>query len=232
MSDNGPIPEAELAERICASIRKELDAGKGEPLGEGYQATVRLVESSFGRFVVKCPHSERVLGSLAKASIVREHEIYRRLAGIEGIPRCYGLIDDEYLVLEYIDGRSYRDLQYELVDRESYFAALLETLRAMHAAGVAHGDLKRKDNLLVGPGERPYLIDFGVACVRKQRAGPVNRVWFDWVRQIDYNAWLKLKYMRQLENMTPEDRALHKPLFIERIARWLRLNWQRLTARE
>lgn len=211
-----------LAENIRDWVRKEFDERTGEELGEGYQATVRLVRTPHGQFVIKCPHDEKLLGRFARASIVREHAVYERLAGIGGIPRCYGLVAGRYLVLEHIEGKSYRDLQYDLADRERYFEALLETLKAMHAAGVAHGDLKRKDNLLVGPGESPYIIDFGIACIRKEQGGFANRVWFDWFKQIDYNAWLKLKYMRALENMSPADRKLYRPLVIERVARWLR----------
>jgi len=211
-----------LARNVRDWVHNEFDERMGEALGEGYQATVRLVRTPHGQFVIKCPHAERLLGRFARASIVREHAVYERLAGIDGIPRCYGLVDGQYLILEHIEGKSYRDLQYEIADRDRYFESLLQTLRGMHAAGVAHGDLKRKDNLLVGPGERPYIIDFGIACMRKDKPGFANRIWFDWIKQIDYNAWLKLKYRRALENMSSADRKLYRPLVIERVARWLR----------
>ena len=48
----------------------------------------------------------------------------------------------------------------------------------MHAAGVAHGDLKRKDNIIVGPGERPYLdrLRHRRAAQRDERAVESLRV--------------------------------------------------------
>ena len=89
----------------------------------------------------------------------------------------------------------------------------------MHAVGVAHGDLKRKHNVIVGAGEQPYLIDFGIACLRD---GLFGRLVFTTFRQMDLNAWLKLKYGRRLEDIVEpeavsvEDAALYRPLLIER----------------
>ena len=127
---------------------------------------------------------------LSLASIRREADVYRRLKGIPGIPRCYGCLDDRYLVLEHIQGDTLDALDVGLTNRETFYARLLETLRTMHDAGVAHGDLKRKRNILVGPGEQPFVIDFGIAVVADDQRGFL----FDLVRQVDRNAWIKHKY--------------------------------------
>ena len=76
------------------------------------------------------------------------------------------MIDDSYLVLEYVPGPSLREHEPSFAIVSGFFGLLLETVRAMHAAGIAHGDLKRKDNIIVGAGERPYMIDFGIATLR------------------------------------------------------------------
>lgn len=102
----------------------------------------------------------------------------------------------------------------------------------MHSVGVAHGDLKRKENTLVGPGETPYLIDFGVACVRSRRGRGFNRLRFEQTRQMDLNAFIKLKYGAFLDRMTPDDAALYRPLRIERLARRGRGPWKALTLRQ
>jgi serine/threonine protein kinase len=101
----------------------------------------------------------------------------------------------------------------------------------MHAAGVAHGDLKRKENTLVGPDESPFIIDFGVACLLEPDASGAGRLRFELTRQMDLNAYIKLKYGARTDQMTPEDAALHKPLLIERLARAARAPWQFLTLR-
>ena len=114
---------------------------------------------------------------------------------------------------------------------------LLATIEAMHGAGVAHGDLKRKDNIIVGSGERPYLIDFGIAVRRSASNGVFNRLVFARLQQMDLNAWVKLKYGRRIDPETErdvlsaEDAAIYRPLLIERLARALRVPWQTITLR-
>jgi serine/threonine protein kinase len=101
----------------------------------------------------------------------------------------------------------------------------------MHAAGVAHGDLKRKDNMLVAAGERPFVIDFGIAwCVDSDSPRWRRRI-FDLVRQMDYNAWIKLKYRRGTEDVSAKDAERYRPLLLERVARGIRIPWQKVTLR-
>ena len=204
-------------------------------LGSGYQATVRLYSTPAGEVVVKTAHGSGPLGPLYRHLLRREHAVYEQLAGVPGVPRTYGLIDGEHLALEYIQGPSLRVHEHGLADRPAFFAALLETLRAMHAAGVAHADLKRKANIIVGPGERPWLIDFGIAA--RRGATRFGRAWFEHAVQGDYNAWIKLKYGRRIglaeapDVLSAEDAKLYRPLWTERAARAIRVPWQTITLR-
>jgi len=222
-----PSPE-QLAEALAAAPGREL--------GRGYQARTRLVTTPFGDVVVKTPHGG-VLAGLWRYLLRREHSVYARLGGIAGIPRAYGLVGDQALALQYIAGPSLREQDSLLTDRERFFARLLDTVKAMHAAGVAHGDLKRKHNVIVAAGEQPYLIDFGIAWRRSARDGLWNRWVFATFRQMDLNAWLKLKYGRRIDPtaepgvLSPADAALYRPLLIERLARAVRVPWQIVTLR-
>jgi serine/threonine protein kinase len=226
VTGTAPSPE-QLQAALAASPAREL--------GHGYQATTRLVTTPFGEIVVKASHGG-VLAGLWRYFLRRERAVYAQLGGIGGIPHAYGLVDDAALALEYIAGPSLREQDSRLQDRERFFARLLETVQAMHAAGVAHGDLKRKHNVIVGAGEQPYLIDFGIACRRGERDGLWNRWVFATFRQMDLNAWLKLKYGRridpaELDALSPADAALYRPLLIERLARAVRVPWQKITLR-
>lgn len=212
-------------------LRNEIDASPGKLLGQGYQAAVHVHQSPVGAIVIKQAHETALHGLLTRRSLRHEHAVYERLEGIAGIPRCYGLIDGRYLALEYIDGCSFRHYDLAPERRDGFFDRLLETLRSMHRAGVAHGDLKRKDNLLVGPDERPYVIDFGIACLRAETAPFWNRWLFELLRQTDYNAWIKLKYGRDARELATEDAPLYRPLWIERVARGVRIPWQKVTLR-
>lgn len=203
----------------------------GVPLGRGYQATTVMYESPYGNFVVKQACGVWPWRAFGEASIRREYKIYSIIDGVAGIPRCLGLIGGRTLVLEHIDGTTFRRGESQLEDWDGFFIKLLDTLRNIHARGVAHGDLKRKDNLLIGPGERPYVVDFGVASIEKRATVPWSNAIYRWMYQYDYNAWVKLKYRRELDNLPPEDAALYKPTATERLARAIRKPWQKLTLR-
>lgn len=170
-----------------------------------------------------------MLGRIGRVAIRREHAVYERLAGIPGIPESFGLAGGEHLVLEHIAGESLRARELSLGDRGRFYARLLGTVLAMHAAGVTHRDLKRKDNVIVGPDEIPYLIDFGIARIGGR--GWAGARLFEIGRQMDLNAWIKLKHGRSARELPPEDAALYHPLWIERIARWIRIPWQKITLR-
>ena len=219
-----------LGRDVAIWLRGAVKASSGRRLGSGYQATVHLYTTPAGNLVVKKAHTSKHLGFLWRYMLRREDRVYALLRGIPGVPRSFGMLDDELLVLEHISGPSLRAHETSLHDRERFFDELLKTLQAMHAAGVVHGDLKRKDNIIVGPGERPYLIDFGVAWLRS-RSALLNRLWFEPGKQMDYNAWIKLKYQRRTDAISPADAPLYRPLIIERIARGIRIPWQKLTMR-
>lgn len=193
----------------------------------GYQASIRICQGPEGRFAVKEPSGWGLRKRLSLSSIRREADVYRQLKGIPGIPRCYGCLDDRYLVLEHIQGDTLDALDGGLTNRETFYARLLETLRMMHDAGVAHGDLKRKRNILVGPGEQPFVIDFGIAVVANDRRGLL----FDLARQVDRNAWVKHKYRGGTEHISTEDSAIYKPMRSERMMRLLRPVWRAATLR-
>jgi hypothetical protein len=64
-----------------------------------------------------------------------------------------------------------------------------------------------------------------------------NRMVFAPLVQMDLNAWVKLKYGRRLdpeadaELLSTTDAALYRELWIERVARAIRVPWQTLTLR-
>ena len=156
----------------------------------------------------------------------REYLIYERLAGISGIPRCFGYFMGRYLVLENVDAQTLRD--GTISDRDGYFVEMLAIIEAIHERGIAHGDLKRKENVLVTRDSRPCLIDFGVSVFRKPGFHPFNHFRHDFSHQHDFNAWVKHKYNRNYQEISPEDAKYYRPLLIELIARRIKRAWTTL----
>lgn len=208
----------------------EARSRAGDPAhAKGYQGAVYLYESDGRRLVVKAAAGGAVAGWLRRWMLRREYEAYRRLDGFAGSPRCYGLIDGRYLVLERIDGVSLRGGKIE--DRRTYFDTLLAYIEELHRRGVAHADLKRRDNLLVIGGRLPCLVDFGAAIVRKPGFAPLNHWLYELARRFDFNAWAKLKYQGRMEEVSPEDRAYYRRTVVEIVARAIKRPWVRFKRR-
>jgi predicted Ser/Thr protein kinase len=219
----------------------------GELLSTGNQGVVYKIQPDSALLddpgVDSCAHDEKflvvkqVMGSplsrkLRRLMLRREYDIYRSLEGITGIPRCFGLTTNNQLLLEYIDGRPLRLSQNELRDRDLFFSALRDLIFAMHRAGVAHMDLKRKENILVTSDGLPALIDFGSAVKLKQEAGALNRRIFELACRIDFNAWVKHKYLGRYGDISLEDEQFFRPTLVERLARIVRRIWRKLTGRQ
>lgn len=211
-----------------------------ELVSSGYQGIVYKVRAKSLQLEGAAPASHYLIvkeamgfapvRKLRQMMIRREYRVYRRLDGIRGIPRCYGLKDGKRLLLEFVDGRSLRESYRELPNWDAYFAALLDIILAAHRVGVAHADLKRKDNILVTNDGLPCLVDFGTAVVRKG-SGVLNRWMFRQACQIDLNAWIKQKYQGLYEEISVEDAQYFRPTLIERWSRFVREIWYKITGR-
>ena len=198
--------------------------------GRGYQGSIYTGCVGDQKILVKSATGTGIRMWLNRWMLRREHDIYRRLAGISGIPRCYGLFLGHHLALEYLDARTIR--QASISDRDSFFVEMLAIIESIHERGVAHGDLKRKDNILVTRDSRPYLVDFGVSVFRKPGFHPLNRFRHGFSHQHDYNAWLKHKYNRNYDDMSPEDARYFRSLWIERASRRIKRAWNKIAHRK
>ena len=203
MTGSSPSSEA-----VATAVRQAVAAG-WRPLADsrGYCSSVARIECEGRPLVVKAP-AEQKLGFLWRFLLRREHRAYERLAGVEGVPRCYGLVDGRYLVLEHVEARGFREAAAD-VDA-AFFDRLFELVERLHARGVAHGDLKKKENLLVTADGRPVAIDFATATVRREGFAPFNHLLYRTLERFDYHAWLKHKYRRDYRRMTPEDARYHR----------------------
>jgi predicted Ser/Thr protein kinase len=200
-------------------------------LARGHQGAVYLVAGPTGPLIVKKAVGPGIVRALRRAMLRREHSIYKLLDDVVGVPRCHGLREGDELILGFIDGCSLRQAKQSPAEREQFFTELLQLIQNIHRAGVAHGDLKRKDNILVGNDRHPYVIDFGTAISAPEGSGFLRRFVFRQLRRMDLNAWVKLKYQRQWSDLAPEDRQYWDPTWLERMLRPLRRAWRAVTLR-
>lgn len=198
--------------------------------GTGNQGSIHIGTVGNRRVLVKAATGNLLIAFLQRILLRREFRAYQKLEGLVGIPQCFGLFRGRYLAIEYIDAPTYR--QAPPTDRDKYFKRMLEIINSIHASGVVHGDLMRKSNILVGEGEYPYLIDFGLATIFKPGFHPLNHYLYNFLFHHDRNAWLKFKYQRKLQNMTPEDAQLYHPMWINRVARTIKKTTQKFRGRK
>jgi len=224
-ADRAVDPEA------LAAYLETLDFRSGQPVTSAshHQGEVRRFEPGQAnlpaQLIIKRPLSKETaqtqdwgLGETIKRwaslyALKREHRAYQRLGAVSGIPLCYGFYSGQYLVLEWIDGQPLSELSTP--DR-SMLGQLRQTIDQMHTAGVAHGDLKRKENILVSAKGIPTIIDFGTALIKKEGFHPINHWMFALLAQTDRNAWIKHKYSGY-EGIDPDDVSYLKRSWPERV---------------
>lgn len=194
-------------------------------LARGVQGQVLLYQDNLRRLVIKTPSGRGPMRWISTLMLRREARVYECLKDFPAVPRCHGLLRNRYLVLDHVEGVSIRHA--EITDRAAFFAELLKWLQALHARGIAHSDLQKKENLLVVDGRTPCLLDFGAAVVLKHGFAPFNHLHYRFAERLDFNQWVKLKYQGRLENLDALDRRYYRRSGLEKLARFLKRLYRR-----
>ncbi|MEN6548432.1 MAG: hypothetical protein ABFE07_20505 [Armatimonadia bacterium] len=203
--------------------------------GRGSRPEVRLVQNEHGLAVIKDYSSGNwVLRVLGLVLISRERRAYRRLEKLKGIPRWFEQPDPYIMCIQYVESKTGSGAPVDLLT-PAFFDRLAHLIGEMHRLGVAHGDLKRLDNILVTPEGEPYLIDFSAAFWNG--SNPLSAFVMPYLIDDDNRAIYKLKYRRVKDLLTPEEEAFMNargPLErVWRIVReWLRKPVQHLAETE
>ena len=196
-------------------VNEHLDSG-AQVLSAGYQGKTLLFQQGSHKLVIKVPLGNFLTRPVNLLLLKHEHRIYQKLQGIEAIPKCYGMANNEYLVIEFIEGDTIRNNRPD-VDT-GYYGKLFQAISEMHRREVAHFDLKRKENLLVTKDQSPKIIDFGVSIYRKGGWHLFNAFLYKLAVQFDYNAWIRHKYNKRFDEMSEADKPFYKKTFIETIS--------------
>jgi len=194
------------------SLAAPENLARAEVLARSNQGIVYRLAVDDREVAVKEAAGAGPLLAVNRHALKREFLAYQRLAGVPGVPRCLGMARGRLLVLEYIPGTPFRGTTVGT----AFFDRLLTLVQTLHARGVAHGDLKRKANLMVDSQGRPVLLDFGAATLLRQGRHPINRRLFEFMRQTDLNAWVKLKY-GGYSGVSEDDRKLLRRSWLERL---------------
>lgn len=205
------ISENELTDWVNAHLQSGARV-----LSAGYQGKTLLFQQDQHKLVIKAPLGNVFTRPINLALLRHEYRIYQKLEGLSAVPQCYGMADNQFLVLEYIDGQTMRDHRPGI--NSGFYEQLFLSIEQMHDRQVAHFDLKRKENLLVNKDNRPVIIDFGVSIYRKGGWHWLNALLFRLAKQFDYNAWIRHKYDRKYAQMNDMDKLFYKKTLIETLS--------------
>jgi RIO-like serine/threonine protein kinase len=173
--------------------------------GSATKAAIKVLDWQGRRLVVKDVQREHPLIRLlwGRPLLRREQRILAGLQEFDGVPPLYGRIDENAVAFGFVDGVPLRSVLGEDLLRSACLD--LETkVRALHAEGVVHLDLKQRRNILVRESGQVTLIDFesSVRCGRGRWGRLLQKV----LQPLDEAALLKFKSKYAAGRMSSEER--------------------------
>lgn len=156
-----------------------------------------------------------------------EFRILRQLELVQGVPIAYGMANPDCLCMEEVShSRTLGDDErFPLDDRcppVDFFQKLKILLANIHSAGIAHGDIRRR-NILRDSAGHPHIIDFATAVSLSPNRVPFSRSLYRILYRADQLNALKLQEQCHPGSLTAaEEQELHNPPVYFSVARFLR----------
>ncbi len=147
---------------------------------------------------------------LGRVQVRREIRALERLRHLPGVPEYHGRVGPYGVLMERMEGeRITRWCEKNPGSRAVMFDRLSRLVDLMHRLGVAHMDLRKRDNILVTRDGHPCIIDFNASfCFRPRALG--GRIVFPLFRWIDISAILKWKSRLAPELLTARERRINR----------------------
>lgn len=140
-----------------------------------------------------------------------EKRIYARLAGLKGVPRWAGCVNESTYAIEYIDAVP---LDHLAAAPPGYFDRLLDVFQHIHERGVAYCDANKRSNFLVDAEGNPFVIDYQIsACLREEWPWPMRLIPESIVRRAQKSDIYHIyKHKRRLApgELTPQEEGLSR----------------------
>jgi tRNA A-37 threonylcarbamoyl transferase component Bud32 len=167
-----------------AELKPDLEVLR--QLGSGNTANVYLArEPALQRLVaVKVLRADVAADTVARQRFEREAQSAARIshANVTAIYRVGRLTGDvPYMVMEYIDGRTVRDIvesgsAFEYAEARKLLAFVAAALGAAHDRGIIHRDVRPGNVFVENRTARAVLGDFGIAALLESGAASAARL--------------------------------------------------------
>ena len=137
----------------------------------------------------------------------REISFYRCLQDVPGIARFLGAFGRNGFVHAYIPGQDLLEHRRNPLP-DDFFDQLVDLMRSVHERGISYADANKRDNVIVGPDSRPYLIDFQISW--RPKPGGLLRRPLLFMQRMDMYHLFKHKSRLRPDLMMPEEWHLRK----------------------
>lgn len=163
--------------------------------GGGSRPDVLLVEIEGHQAVLKDQNNADYLFALLIGPILtwRECKALKKLASIKCIPDLLHRPTSRSFLMSYHPSEQITHLSKITADWPSFFQKLETSINLMHAAGVAHNDLRNPTNTLITQSGDPILVDLVAAFCQGKKWNVLNQWIFNKFCQVDKSAITKLK---------------------------------------
>ncbi len=209
----------ELREHVIATFRE----------GGGSRPDVLLIEIEGHKAVLKDQGGAdkwfaKIIGPLLNW---RECKALTKLANVDCIPDLLSVPDRRSFLMSYHESEQITRIDKFVPDWPDFFNQLKQALAQVHAAGVAHNDLRNPTNTLVSKNGEPILVDL-VACFCRGKAWNKPNLWlFNKFTQVDLSAITKIKsrVAPQLlgeDEIQPEEIAGKAGMAAKALGQWIR----------
>ena len=159
-------------------------------------AATALYASRRGIVVCKFNRIQPILfvpmGWLGRYLANKEARLLKKFANLKTIPPFRGPIClngkevRNAVAHDFVPGHPLQEKEWV---NDDFFPILAQTLTSIHESGVAYVDLHKRENIIVGDDNRPYLVDFQV-CFELANS---------WPRRNFFTRWI-LKLLQQSDN--------------------------------
>ncbi len=197
--------------------------------GGGSRPDVLLIEIDGERAVLKDQGGADKWFALLIGPILnwRECKALRKLASIDCIPDLLSVPNKRAFLMSYHESEQITRLDKFTPDWPDFFTQFQAAVLQIHAAGVAHNDLRNPTNTLVTADGKPILVDL-VACFCLGRTWNLPNRWlFNKFAQVDLSAITKIKTkvapeLLGQDEVNPEEIAGKAGMAAKKLGQWIR----------
>lgn len=197
--------------------------------GGGSRPDVLLIEIDGHKAVLKDQGGADKLFATLIGPILnwRECKALNKLAEVRCIPDLLSKPSARAFLMSYHESEQITRLQRTEPNWPDFFEKLSASIAEIHAAGVAHNDLRNPTNTLLTPEGEPILVDL-VACFCRGQAWNLPNQWlFKKFAQVDLSAITKIKsrvapQLISADDVVPEEIAGKAGMAVKGLGQWVR----------